>query len=169
MEDDPDDLAAAFFAAQAAKEQQKATLPTEDWVAAITSVRARNKSECQGNSMGATVTDGFDANNSSSLHASTSKDAGYGAATVSSWLVTTIPSVSMHTQGESGVTEIELNGNECNAFNLLQRDTNESSKLASSFVSTCSKDEEAIATRERIKQYLVQKLLQECKSANTTS
>ncbi|KAL7482519.1 hypothetical protein ACHAW6_008195 [Cyclotella cf. meneghiniana] len=166
MEDDPDDLAAAFFAAQAAKEQQKAKLPTDDWVAAITSVRARNKSECHGDSTGATVTDGVDACTSSRVHASTSKEAGYEATTVDSWLVTTIPSVPMHIQDE---TDIELNGNECNAFNLLQRDTHESRTPGIPFVSTSSKDEEAIATRERIKQHLVQKLLQACNSANITS
>ena len=31
MDDDPDDLAAAFFAQQAAKEAQKTALPTKDW------------------------------------------------------------------------------------------------------------------------------------------
>ena len=35
MDDDPDDLAAAFFAQQAAKENAKATLPTEDWIRVI--------------------------------------------------------------------------------------------------------------------------------------
>mmetsp|Transcript_1017 Transcript_1017/g.1625 ORF Transcript_1017/g.1625 Transcript_1017/m.1625 type:complete len:128 (-) Transcript_1017:440-823(-) len=35
MDDDPDDLAAAFFAQQAAKETQKTALPTKDWIRAI--------------------------------------------------------------------------------------------------------------------------------------
>jgi len=35
MDDDPDDLAAAFFAQQAAKEAQKTALPTKDWIRAI--------------------------------------------------------------------------------------------------------------------------------------
>ena len=34
-DDDPDDLAAAFFAQQAAKETQKTALPTKDWIRAI--------------------------------------------------------------------------------------------------------------------------------------
>lgn len=35
MDEDPDDLAAAFFAAQAAKEKAKATLPTDDWIRVV--------------------------------------------------------------------------------------------------------------------------------------
>ncbi|KAL7461877.1 hypothetical protein ACHAXS_002283 [Conticribra weissflogii] len=35
MEEDNDDLAAAFFAQQAAKEQKKATLPADDWIKVI--------------------------------------------------------------------------------------------------------------------------------------
>lgn len=35
MDDDPDDLAAAFFAQQAAKEAQKTALPTKDFVRII--------------------------------------------------------------------------------------------------------------------------------------
>ncbi|KAL7439765.1 hypothetical protein ACHAXM_006829 [Skeletonema potamos] len=35
MDDDPDDLAAAFFAQQAAKEAKKTALPTKDWVRVI--------------------------------------------------------------------------------------------------------------------------------------
>ncbi len=35
MDDDPDDLAAAFFAQQAAKEAQKTALPTKDWIRVI--------------------------------------------------------------------------------------------------------------------------------------
>ena len=35
MDDDPDDLAAVFFAQQAQKEKAKVTLPTEDWIRVI--------------------------------------------------------------------------------------------------------------------------------------
>ena len=35
MEDDPDYLAAAFFAQQAAREAQKTALPTKDWIRVI--------------------------------------------------------------------------------------------------------------------------------------
>ena len=35
MDDDPDDLAAAFFAQQAAKEAKKTALPTKDWIRVI--------------------------------------------------------------------------------------------------------------------------------------
>jgi hypothetical protein len=35
MDEDPDDLAAAFFAQQAAKEAKKTALPTKDWIRVI--------------------------------------------------------------------------------------------------------------------------------------
>lgn len=35
MHDDPDDLAAAFFAQQAAKEAKKTALPVKDWIRVI--------------------------------------------------------------------------------------------------------------------------------------
>jgi hypothetical protein len=35
MDDDPDDLAAAFFAQQAAKEAKKTALPVKDWIRVI--------------------------------------------------------------------------------------------------------------------------------------
>ena len=44
MDDDPDDLAAAFFAQQAAKETQKTALPTKDWIRVINEA-TKNSSE----------------------------------------------------------------------------------------------------------------------------
>ena len=42
MDDDPDDLAAAFFAQQAAKEAQKTALPTKDWIRVIQDTTTEN-------------------------------------------------------------------------------------------------------------------------------
>ena len=38
MDDDPNDLAAAFFASQSAREEARATLPIDDWTRAIADV-----------------------------------------------------------------------------------------------------------------------------------
>jgi hypothetical protein len=38
MDDDPNDLAAAFFASQSAREEARATLPIDDWTRAIVEV-----------------------------------------------------------------------------------------------------------------------------------
>ena len=38
MDDDPNDLAAAFFASQSAREEARATLPIDDWTRAIAEV-----------------------------------------------------------------------------------------------------------------------------------
>lgn len=162
MEDDPDDLAAAFFAAQAAKEQQKAKLPTEDWIAAITSLWERKKLARDRNSTNASVADEDDSNSSRHV-VSTSHEAGYEA-TVSSWLVTTIPDHPMQKQDKYDFIEIELNGNECDSVNLLQRECVELHQSCSPSVSLSAEDAEISERRERIKQSLVQKLLHECDS-----
>jgi hypothetical protein len=120
MEEDPDDLAAAFFAAQAAKEQQKAKLPTEDWINAITTMQPVNHGTLDN---------------------------------AASWLVTTIPNAPDQCKGTVG---IELNSNECHSFNLLLCDDHKKSEL------TSSNDLET--AKEKIKQVLVQKLMQECNS-----
>ena len=52
MDDDPDDLAAAFFAQQAAKEKAKATLPTEDWIRVIDVVKSRKSDDVDDASSG---------------------------------------------------------------------------------------------------------------------
>lgn len=120
MDEDPDALAAAFFAAQAAKEEHKAKLPTEDWVNAISSLSAE---------LTIAPTDDI-------------------ASSVNNWLVTTMPSVPQSTSGG-----IELNTDMCSC-NLLRKVDKQSE-------TKCPTDEALHETGERIKQALVQKLLQE--------
>lgn len=134
MEEDPDDLAAAFFAAQAAKEQQKAKLPTEDWINAITTMQPVMTTLGEEGAGGITPNHGTLDN-------------------AASWLVTTIPNAPDQSKGTVG---IELNSNECHSFNLLLCDDHKKSEL------TSSNDLET--AKEKIKQVLVQKLMQECNS-----
>ena len=123
MEEDPDDLAAAFFAAQAAKEEQKAKLPIEEWVDAISQLKTAD---------------------------SITSDQ------VNVWLVTTMPSaVSKNKDGK-----IPLNSNEC-ICNLLQEN---SSTNDSASALTEAQEKELHATREKLKQALVQKLFDQCKT-----
>ena len=126
MDEDPDDLAAAFFAAQAAKEAQKTKLPTEDWVAAISSIKK------------------FASNGISS------SDEGDVTTAVNEWLVTTIPSVSQSQDGE-----IALNAHDCSC-NLIHREENDGQ-----CESISARNEEVDAIRDRLKQALVKKLLEE--------
>lgn len=79
MDDDPDDLATAFFAQQAAKERKKVTLPTDDWVRVIEA----NNSKLGGK-------------NGSTCHDTGPPDA-------ASWLVTKMPSAAKyHTDDGTG-------------------------------------------------------------------
>ena len=123
MEEDPDDLAAAFFAAQAAKEEQKAKLPTEDWVDTIMQLKTADGTSDQA---------------------------------VNEWLVTTIPTVvSKNKDGE-----IMLNSSECNC-NLLQTDSSINNSVSAL---TEVQEDKLHATREKLKQALVQKLFDQCKT-----
>ena len=123
MEEDPDDLAAAFFAAQAAKEEQKAKLPTEDWVDTIMQLKTADGTSDQA---------------------------------VNEWLVTTIPNVV--SKNEDG--EIMLNSSECNC-NLLQTDSSINNNASAL---TEAQEDKLHATREKLKQALVQKLFDQCKT-----
>lgn len=131
MNEDPDDLAAAFFAAQAAKEAQKAKLPTNDWVDVISNLQTK-----QSNANAAH--DGMKDNDI--------------ASSVNEWLVTTIPAAPSCHDGE-----IELNPNECSCNSLLKKYNQSESRSATNR----AEDEKFNATRERLKQALVQKLLNE--------
>jgi len=83
MDEDPDNLAALFFANQAAKEKQKATLPTDDWVKVIDAVLKKRK--LRGNTTeGISTDDVLDTHNSSTDDKTSSIDA-------SAWIVTTMP------------------------------------------------------------------------------
>ena len=83
MDEDPDDLAALFFANQAAKEKQKATLPTDDWVKVVEAVLKKRK--LRGSNTTDTSSDGIDVNNDSNGQKSS------GIIDASAWLVTTMP------------------------------------------------------------------------------
>jgi len=82
MDEDLDNLAALFFANQAAKEKQKATLPTDDWVKVVEAVMKKRKLRGS-NTSDVSTSDGIDTNNSTDDKTS-SIDA-------SAWLVTTMP------------------------------------------------------------------------------
>jgi len=83
MDEDPDNLAALFFANQAAKEKQKATLPTDDWVKVVEAVMKKRKLRGS-NTSDVSTSDGINTNHSSIDH----KTSGINA---SAWLVTTMP------------------------------------------------------------------------------
>ena len=102
MEEDPDDLAAAFFAAEAKKEAQRGKLFTEDWVDAITSMQRRAWSD-------GTSNDGVNDNI---------------ASLVNEWLVTTIPSAP-----QKHDVFITMNTDECTC-NLVRPKNHETGKLS---------------------------------------
>lgn len=84
MDEDPDDLAVLFFANQAAKEKQKATLPTDDWVKVVEAVLKR-KLKCN-TTDDISADHGIETNNESNCQKSSDK-----IIDASSWLVTTMP------------------------------------------------------------------------------
>ena len=130
MDEDPDDLVAAFFAAQSAKEELKAKLPTEDWVDAITCLKSSTRG---------TSNDGS---------AKTNERNNDIVSSVNDWLVTTLPNIPQNKDGG-----IELNTHDCSCT-ILQKDNAQSAMK-------CTQDGEFVAARERLKQALVQKLLEE--------
>jgi hypothetical protein len=78
--DDPEELAAAFFAEQAAKEKARITLPIDDWTRAIIAV-AREKGKKANNNDDTKI-------DSSSCQMSLSTTT---APNATAWLVTTMP------------------------------------------------------------------------------
>ena len=82
MDEDPDNLAALFFANQAAKEKQKASLPTDNWVKVIDAVLKKRKLKGN-NTSDISTSDGMDTNNST--------DDKTSSINASAWLVTTMP------------------------------------------------------------------------------
>jgi hypothetical protein len=134
MNEDPDDLATAFFAAQAAKEAQKAKLPTNDWVDVISSNLQTTYEQSNANA----AHDGMKDNDI--------------ASSVNEWLVMTIPAAPSCHDGE-----IELNPNECSCDSLLKKYNQSESRSATN----SAEDEKFNATRECLKQAIVQKLLKE--------
>ena len=102
MDEDPDDLAALFFANQAAKEKQKATLPTDDWVKVVEAVLKKRKLRGS-NTLDVSTSDGIDTNNSSTDDKTSSIDA-------SAWLVTTMPPTP-NKQKVNGINGIMLDTN----------------------------------------------------------
>ena len=83
MDDDPYNLAALFFANQAAKEKQKATLPTDDWIKVVEAVLKKRKFRGNTTTEGTSTSDGMNTNDSTDDR-TISIDA-------SAWLVTTMP------------------------------------------------------------------------------
>jgi hypothetical protein len=147
MDDDPDDLAAAFFAQQTAKEKAKATLPTDNWIRVIEAAAAKNtdgtavENKAVGGHSLAPVTNDGDAVNPSS------------------WLVTTMPPApTCHAgDGDNGIIGIVLDSSE----NHCRLGTNPATEDA-----TKDRNELTLAEtvmRRRLKDFLVQKLEEEMK------
>lgn len=137
MDDDPDDLAAAFFAQEAAKEKAKATLPTDDWISVIEANKSIGGGGAAGDCGGARK----DANGKFLEPPAKSAN----EIDPSSWLVTTMPTAPKYhtaTEEDDGIVGI-----------ILDSSANHCSLLT-------SKEEEI---RRQMKDYLVQKLEEETK------
>jgi hypothetical protein len=132
-EEDPDDLVAAFFAAQAAKEEQKALLPTDDWINAISSSLKSRKHDGS--------TDGL----VNDINVEVNDDG--ISSSINKWLVTDIPNVPPRQGGE-----IKLNTGDCTSCNLLLDNDQSAKSLDEDFDNS---------VREQIKDALVQRLLKE--------
>lgn len=155
MDDDPDDLAAAFFAQQAAKEKAKATLPKEDWIRVIEKA-STTKSPANN---AASSDDGKDANNSQSSTAALVKGGDDGIIDPSSWLVTTMPSApEYHAMGneKDGMVGIILDSSDTRCSLGKNNAT-----LAAANDNACKEAQLSVAEQEmrrKLKEYLVQKL-----------
>ena len=93
MEEDPDDLAAAFFAQHAAKEKAQSTLPIDDWTYVVNAALQKSKgtsSSSAGNigGDGKDTASGGDTNNGQSRSCKVSNE---GKIDVEAWLVKTLP------------------------------------------------------------------------------
>ena len=93
MEEDPDDLAAAFFAQQAAKEKAQSTLPIDDWTYVVNAALQKSKSTSSSSAEntggdGKDTASGGDTNNGQSS-CNVSND--FGKIDVEAWLVKTLP------------------------------------------------------------------------------
>lgn len=129
---DPDDLAAAFFAQQAAKEKAKATLPTGDWIRVIDAVAAAKNSDRK-----------QDAGCPSLVPGTNDR----GAVDAASWLVTAMPPPPTYNHPgdrKDGIVGIMLNSedNRCSLGKNHSKVATETNELH----------------RNRLKKYLVQKL-----------
>mmetsp|Transcript_1471 Transcript_1471/g.2514 ORF Transcript_1471/g.2514 Transcript_1471/m.2514 type:complete len:168 (+) Transcript_1471:195-698(+) len=166
MDDDPDDLAAAFFAAQASKEKAKATLPTDDWSRVIDNIEANKQSASSGSAASvAAVVDGKDAGTSSTSESCTLNMANGGnAVNPSSWLVTTMPRVApkYHTSDEDGIVGIIVDSNDarCSRLGLGGNHDLEVVNERKYYLTAAEKE-----MRCRMKAYLVKKLEEKMKDA----
>ena len=93
MEEDPDDLAAAFFAQQAAKEKAQSTLPIEDWTYVVNAALQKSKGTSSSSAEniggdGQDTASGGDINNGQSRSCNVSNE---GKVDVEAWLVKTLP------------------------------------------------------------------------------
>ena len=121
MNEDPDDLAAAFFARQSAREEARANLPIDDWSRAILEV-VGGTSALDGATVAGVgvkrVVGGADNDDDATIIPSTS--------TFTKWLVTTMPPAPTYRAsadegggGEGGIGGISLNPDDAR---LLRRD-----------------------------------------------
>ena len=93
MEEDPDDLAAAFFAQQAAKEKAQTTLPIDDWAYVVNAALQKSKGTSSSSAEniggdGKDTASGGDTNNGQSRSCKVSNE---GKIDVEAWLVKTLP------------------------------------------------------------------------------
>ncbi len=118
MDEDPDDLAAAFFARQSAREEARATLPIDNWTRviaeAVGGASALDDATAAGVRVGGVV-GGADNDDDATIIPSTS--------TYAKWLVTTMPPAPAHRdsaddwgEGEGGIVGIALNPDDARLF-----------------------------------------------------
>lgn len=143
---DPDDLAAAFFAQQAAKEQKKVTLPTSDWVHVIEARRAADESVGDGDAKVEVDHRAANSNSNSDKDSTTMR-----SMDPESWLVTTMPAAP--TYRDSGAVGIPLNTLDCMSILSIGGDE--------TVMAPFEKEETDI--RHRIKMELVNKLQESLK------
>mmetsp|Transcript_20424 Transcript_20424/g.43802 ORF Transcript_20424/g.43802 Transcript_20424/m.43802 type:complete len:168 (-) Transcript_20424:286-789(-) len=149
MDDDPDDLAAAFFAQQAAKEKAKATLPTDDWIRVVEAAKKKLAI-----SSSAAAVDDKDTDGQSRTR--TGKG-GEDNLDPSSWLVTAMPPAPNHAaeRNEGGVVGIVVDSSDARRCSLEGR---RASDDEDNEIELTAEEEE---TRRRIVEYLVRKLEEE--------
>lgn len=144
-QEDPGDLAAAFYAAQAAKNEQLSKLPTDDWVNAITTL---STSRLQSSSHdGNTTTD-------DSISHTNNDNITNDASSIHEWLVTDIPNLPSVDQGE-----IKLNTGDCFSIVLPKKQNESQSEEKDVARNDAGFDRDTV--REKMKQALVEKLLEE--------
>lgn len=160
MDDDPDDLAAAFFAQEAAKEKAKAALPTDDWISVIEGNKSIGGGGATGDCGGARK----DAKGKLLEPPAKSIE----EIDPRSWLVTTMPTApKYHTateEDDDGIVGIILDSsaNHCSLLGKKDNAVGDTTNYDSMESKEMTPKEEEI--RRQMKDYMVQKLEEKIKN-----